>query len=159
MKAVRLLCRGSAFSARRQSPAPGKSPWSPRPSALCRQRRSPTRRLRPAQLRPGKHSQLYFCFTPQSLQLLYLPLTMTMKYWRKPRKTAEHWKARTGDLFVHQVLGAAPRPYAWGTGKNLPRAKGIPEGFSCVLVECIIPKHKHKNTDCPPIFFYPTWNL
>lgn len=107
---------------------------------------------RPATAPAEAHTELPFCFTLRSLQLLHLPLTVPTNCWRKPRKTPKHWEARTGNSILHRVLGAAARPYAWGTGRNLPWAKGIPKGFPCLFAECIIPKHKHKNTECPPIY-------
>lgn len=126
-----LLCKGelqppgTAQPLAQTRPAPGRThgqPWGSAGSAAA-----------PEQLRPQANIELDSCFTPQSLQLLYFPLPMTTKYWRKPRTPPEHWKARTGNLMVHQVLGAAPHPYARGTGRNLPWAKGIPESSSVYL--------------------------
>lgn len=98
----------------------------------------------------------YFCFT-----LLTPTASLTTYYQSTGESQGEHqstgkqelatWLC-TKRLVLHHVL------MAWGTGRNLPWPKGIPKAFSCVFVECLIPKHKHKNTECLPIFFYPTWN-
>lgn len=90
---------GSAQEKAVQSRVKGQCWLGGRPAAPCRE----------ASL-PRAHTELISALH-SSLQLLHLPLTISTEYWRKPRKTPEHRKARTGNLTVHQAPSAAPRPY------------------------------------------------
>lgn len=109
---------------------PVRRPWRPR-RALARSRLQRPG-AGPEQLRPQAHTELYCCFTPVT------PTASLTTYYQyealeKAKENTRALKARTGNLSVHQELGAAPRPYAEGLAETCLEPKEYPRAFPVYL--------------------------